>query len=179
MKCVRSRKITFVILLTFAVILLITSFSGICHAYFTTYVVARGGRTVHLQTDIKIREDFDGLRKIISIDNKGEYPCWVRIRAITPKENYEYDYSDGGLWAADDNGYWYYKQYLPVGGSTSSPFTVGISNIPKIQGKDPTAFNIVVIGECIPVTDMNEQWNEVDWNQVAKVKNVNDEEATS
>lgn len=160
-----SRKTAYIVLLLLAVAALIISAVGIADAYFTTFVTAKGYIPLELETEITINEEFDGVAKLISIQNTGEYDCWVRIRVIAPPD-YTIDWPDGGAWAQKDpdDGYWYYTSQLPVGASTTPQFRAGIAKYPVIDGKEPSEFNIAVIAESIPVAGVDQTWQQADWS---------------
>ena len=166
MKASSKKKFSYLLLVALAAVLLLSSVSGICYAYFTTYVTAHSSRTVELETEITVREELQGLEKTVFISNTGEYDCWVRVRAITPP-GYQYTYSNDGNWEQIGD-YWYYKAQLPVGAVTSSPFKVGVHDLPGVGGGQPAEFNVAIIAECIPCAGVDEVWSAAAWNLQAR-----------
>ena len=174
MKSIISRKHAYSVLVLAAAVVLLLSAAGIAHAYFTSFVTAHGFLPLELETEITIHEEFDGVAKLITVENTGEYDCWARIRVIAPP-GYTVEWPSGGSWVQKNpsDGYWYYTSQLPVGASTAPQFRAGIAEYPVIDGQEPPEFNIAVIAECIPAAGVDQAWYEADWSLLAAEKEVN------
>ena len=129
---------------------------GSAYAYFTTYSEAKGNVVFELgETRTEPHEEVIGGKKIVSIENTGDYDCYILIRAYAGN-NYKLTYEDGGSgkWYDGKDGYWYYKDILTVGStSTSKSKTVNVI-LPQELLKDVTDekdLNVIVIQECTPV----------------------------
>ena len=69
---------------------------GSAYAYFTTYTEASGGVVFEMgATKTEIHEDVKDGMKIVSIENTGDYACYVRVTAFAGSE-YTLTYKDGG-----------------------------------------------------------------------------------
>ena len=70
-------------------------------AYFTTYSTAGGGVKMNMGfTETFPKEDVDENGKHITIENTGDYDCFVRVKAFAPVE-LTYNAPNGG-WTAGD-----------------------------------------------------------------------------
>ena len=180
MKTIVSHKTAYSVLILLAAVALAFSAAGISHAYFTTFVTAHGTLPLELETEITIKEEFDGVAKLITIENPPKIvkdkdgndqivncDCWVRIKVIAPPD-YTVEWPSGGSWAQKnpDDGYWYYTSLLPVGAHTEPQFRAGIAKYPVIEGEEPPEFNIAVIAESIPGSE-DMTWDEADWSILA------------
>lgn len=141
------------ICLAAAALLLTTGLSvGTAMAYFTTYAEASGGVTLKLGSTTTIPdEEVSNWTKHVVIENTGYYDCYVRIKAFAgDKYKDGLVYSDGsGKWSPGANGYWYYSDIVPAGGSTGE-IQIKIDNM-----ETETDFNVIVVQECAKV-----QYNE-------------------
>ena len=138
---------------------------GSAYAYFTTYSEAKGNVVFELgETRTEPHEEVIGGKKIVSIENTGDYDCYIRVKAYAGN-NYNLSYADGGSgkWYDGGDGYWYYKDILEAG-STSETVLV---NIPKELLEDITDekdLNVIVIQECTPVQYDDDGEPYADWN---------------
>ena len=72
---------------------------GSAMAYFTTYSTAGGGVKMNMGfTETVPKEDVDENGKHITIENTGDYDCFVRVKAFAPVE-LTYNAPNGG-WTA-------------------------------------------------------------------------------
>lgn len=159
-----------------AVILLAGTTLGKAIAYFTTYVVAEGGRELKLGfTTTEPIENIVPGAKEITIKNTGANDCYVRVKVFAGNEytlTFMEDKSDAH-WKAGKDGYYYWTEILPAGPEGQGGMT-GTLKI-KIDCGDTTmdSFNVIVVQECTPVTfgENGEQltWNKVDWDRTADV----------
>ena len=121
---------------------------GSAMAYFTTYSTAGGGVKMNMGfTETVPKEDVDENGKHITIENTGDYDCFVRVKAFAPVE-LTYNAPNGG-WTAGDKVYGYYDKVLPAGNKTETELNIKYT-FPSVNDK-PEEFNIVVIQECTPV----------------------------
>ncbi|MDD3615645.1 MAG: hypothetical protein PHC41_05395 [Lachnospiraceae bacterium] len=138
-------------------------------AYFTTYSTATGGYPMEMGfTETVPHEEVSGGGKHITIENTGDYECFVRVKVFSPVE-ISYDTTEGWTLGADD--YWYYtgsnqdgkEAILPARGVTSELFA-RISFPEFAEDGSKNEFDVVVVQECTPVT-YDEDGNPVaDWN---------------
>lgn len=138
---------------------------GSAYAYFTTYSEAKGNVVFQMgETRTEPHEEVKEGKKIVSIENTGDYDCYIRVKAYAGN-NYNLSYADGGSgkWYDGGDGYWYYKDILEAG-STSETVLV---NIPKELLEDITDekdLNVIVIQECTPVQYDDNGEPYADWN---------------
>lgn len=138
---------------------------GSAYAYFTTYSEAKGNVVFQMgKTRTEPHEEVKEGKKIVSIENTGDYDCYIRVKAYAGN-NYNLSYADGGSgkWYDGGDGYWYYKDILEAG-STSETVLV---NIPKELLEDITDekdLNVIVIQECTPVQYDDNGEPYADWN---------------
>lgn len=138
---------------------------GSAYAYFTTYSEAKGNVVFQMgETRTEPHEEVKEGKKIVSIENTGDYDCYIRVKAYAGN-NYNLSYADGGSgkWYDGGDGYWYYKDILEAG-STSETVLV---NIPKELLEDITDekdLNVIVIQECTPVQYDDDGEPYADWN---------------
>lgn len=161
MKSSLSGKKSYLLLVSLAVILLIASSVNAVHAYFTTYVTAKGEKTVVLDNRIETEEEVKGLEKTIRIRNIGAYDCFGRVLVIVP-DGYTVTKVSGNEWSQAADGYWYYAPIIPAGQTSTDALIVRIDNIPADQ---PQNFDVVVIEEAIPV--VYDENGAPDWSLVA------------
>lgn len=138
---------------------------GSAYAYFTTYSEAKGNVVFQMgETRTEPHEEVEKGKKIVSIENTGDYDCYIRVKAYAGN-NYNLSYADGGSrkWYDGGDGYWYYKDILEAG-SISETVLV---NIPKELLEDITDekdLNVIVIQECTPVQYDDDGEPYADWN---------------
>lgn len=136
---------------------------GSAMAYFTTYATAQGGVKMNMGfTQTVPKEEVDENGKHITIQNTGDYDCFVRVKAFAPVD-LSYKVPDGG-WTAGEDGYWYYSEILPAGQTTAKELNV--SYIFPAGDDKASEFNVVVIQECTPVLYDAEGNAYADWNKV-------------
>ena len=138
---------------------------GSAMAYFTTYSTAGGGVKMNMGfTETVPKEDVDENGKHITIENTGNYDCFVRVTAFAPVK-LTYNAPDGG-WTDRGDGYWYYDEVLPAKAKTTKELNIKYT-FPSGDDK-PEEFNIVVIQECTPVLYDEDGNPYADWNHVIK-----------
>ena len=122
-------------------------------AYFTAYDEASGEAAVTLKWETEIVEEIDENQKDkhIVIKNTGDTPVIVRVKVFAG--DYAVPSSEDGKWTENADGWWYYTEILPVGGTTSELFVeVKTEGSPKAPDID---FNIVVVHESSRVVYEN------------------------
>lgn len=135
-----------------AAALVLGASSGPAAAYFTTYVTAQGGYTLHLsQRQVLPHEEVDTNRKSITVQNTGEQACYVRVRVVSGQVT-TVTYTGAG-WSDGGDGYWYYADPVEPGAITGA-LTAAIDLPdpgPEVQIPEGTTLNVVVVSECAPV----------------------------
>lgn len=138
--------------------------AGTAMAYFTTYTEASGGVTLNMGFSETIpKEDFSNWTKHVSVENTGDYDCYVRVKALAGskyQDGLQYSDSDG-KWTPGEDGYYYYSDPIAPGESTS------VLDI-RIDSKESDAsFNVVVVQESTKVlyNENNEPYE--DWTKIA------------
>lgn len=160
-------------------------------AYFTTYVSAGGSQVVNLEARTELDEDVSEMTKHIVLRNTSDRgDCFVRVRVFYGAEISVImtDVEGNGDWYDGEDGYWYYRPILPVGGRTSQldafidttglvkPGTDASAGIEYVKDK----FNVIVVQECTPVLYDADGNPYADWDTVYtdyKGQDVQGEEA--
>lgn len=132
-------------------------------AYFTTYVEAEGGYPITLGNETTIEEKVENMEKHIVLNNTGESDCFVRVKVFAGSRITLT--MSGSSWSQGEDGYWYYSDIVPVGGSTEE-LLAGIT-IPEDYTE---SFNVVVVQECTPVLYQEDGTPYADWNQIADTR---------
>lgn len=144
--------------------------AGSARAYFTTFATAKGGHRITVDTESQITEQFSDWTKRIQLGNTGTAECYVRARAFAGSA-YKLEYTGSAGWRDGGDGYWYYDEILPVGGSTGT-LNVKIT-LPTVTVEDPALetppphtedFNVVVIQECTAVLYTEDGTPYADWD---------------
>ena len=112
MKTVRRNTI----LLTIALVLVLSLAIGLTMAYFSDHTEAKGGVTVTLGGETTIDEEQGDGYKIIKINNTGSTDVVVRVAVYGPGE---ITFSNANGWTQSGD-YVYYTKVLPAGQSTSA-----------------------------------------------------------
>ena len=129
--------------------------AGTAMAYFTTLNMGF--------SETIPKEDFSNWTKHVSVENTGDYDCYVRVKALAGskyQDGLQYSDSDG-KWTPGEDGYYYYSDPIAPGESTS------VLDI-RIDSKESDAsFNVVVVQESTKVlyNENNEPY--ADWTQIA------------
>ena len=138
--------------------------AGTAMAYFTTYTEASGGVTLNMGFSETIpKEDFSNWTKHVSVENTGDYDCYVRVKALAGskyQDGLQYSDSDG-KWTPGEDGYYYYSDPIAPGESTS------VLDIWIDSKKLDASFNVVVVQESTKVlyNENNEPY--ADWTKIA------------
>lgn len=163
----KNKKIT--VLTVLALVLALSLCVQGAMAYFTTYVVAEGGKTIHLGRKTEIEEDVSDWTKSVVIKNVGDTsadtrdnPCYVRVKYFAGSQ-YILTPTPGSGWSQGADGYWYYAPILNLGESTT-PLKI---HIDFDQEKVPEDFNVVVIHENTDVLYAEDGTPYADWNLTA------------
>lgn len=160
----KNKKIT--VLIVLALVLALSLCVQGAMAYFTTYVVAEGGKTIRLGRKTEIHEEVSNWTKSITIQNvgdtdptTGDTDCYVRVKYFAGNA-YQLTPEAGEDWQAGNDGYWYYAKPLKLG-ETTSALKIKIN---FDQENIPEDFNVIVIHENTDVL-YDEQGNPyADWN---------------
>ena len=149
---------------------------GSAMAYFTTYVLADGGVELSMGSSITIpKEEMDTHFKIVSIENTGDYDCFVRVKAFVGAENGELKFSDAdGKWTPGADGYWNYSDIVKPGETTSTVKIEVLGLLEKPEAGEE--FNVIVVEECTPVRFDENGKAYADWEKGAEILNEGVEE---
>lgn len=137
--------------------------AGTAMAYFTTYTEASGGVTLNMGFSETIpKEDFSNWTKHVSVENTGDYDCYIRVKALAGskyQDGLQYSDSDG-KWTPGEDGYYYYSDPIAPGESTS------VLDIWIDSKESDASFNVVVVQESTKVlyNENNEPY--ADWTQI-------------
>ncbi len=125
---------------------------GSAYAYFTTYTEASGGVLFEMgATKTEIHEEVEDGMKIVSIENTGDYACYVRVTAFAGSE-YTLTYKDGGSrkWTNGGDDYWWYYSDLVQPGETTGTLNIKIPADLFNDLTDEKDLNVIVVQECAP-----------------------------
>ena len=136
---------------------------GSAMAYFTTYTTASGGASLSLGNTVTVPEEqVSDWTKHVTVRNTGETDCYVRVR-VFGGDRYQdsLQYSDeNGKWTPGEDGYYYYSDIVPVGGSAEE-LRVHIDNMDSEE-----SFNVIVVQEGTPVLYDENDEPYADWDRV-------------
>ncbi|MBS6195097.1 MAG: hypothetical protein KH828_05905 [Clostridiales bacterium] len=154
--------------LTAAAIALTATLSvGSAMAYFTTYATASGGVELSLgSTTIIPGDDVSNWTKHVSVQNTGEYECYVRVKALTGEEYQDkLTFSDeSGKWTPGADGYYYYSDIVQPGTETEQ---LHFNFQSAVGEEDDVEFNIIIVQECTLVSYDENGEPYADWNVIA------------
>lgn len=146
--------------------------AGSARAYFTTFATAKGGHQIAIDARAQITEQFSDWTKHIRLGNTGTAECYVRVKVFAGSA-YGLEYTGSQGWRDGGDGYWYYDEILPAGGTTGV-LDVKIT-LPVVTVEDPALetpppytedFNVVVIQECTAVLYEEDGTPYADWDAV-------------
>ncbi len=156
-----KRNRIFGLLTVLALVMIVSQSAASSMAYFTTYVTAKGGRTISYES-VKpgVEEEYENYVKSIQARNDGNMDCYARVKVLAGAEfgiSYE---SDSGKWSQGDDGYWYYSDILPAG---------ALSDVLKASIQVPEeleqSFDVVVAVEATPVRYQEDGTPYADWSR--------------
>ena len=167
----KNRSSKKIICLAAAALVLVASLSiGNALAYFTTYVLSIGGKTLDLEfTKTEVTEEVISGKKILSVQNTGESDCYVRVKVIVAGENadkisvVEPEGNDNWTNTPDADGYYYYNPVLAAGEATTE-LHVAIEGITELPGEDDKDFNVIIIQENTPILYKDGGETYADWD---------------
>ena len=135
---------------------------GSAMAYFTTYTQVSGGVTLSLgMTTTTPEETVDNWTKHVTVQNTGDYDCFVRVRAFAGAQYQDGLTYSGNNWSLADDGYYYYSQIVEAGSSTEDVLDIRIAHENIDQD-----FNVIVVQESAPVI-YDENGNPTgDWDHI-------------
>ena len=153
-------------------------------AYFTANTSADGAIPLYFYRETEIYEEMDGLNKLVTIKNTGgdhpelADPVWIRARAyIADAYDDENHFKVSGAgWTEHSDGWFYYDDPVPVGGSTT-PLKVEVKNLPvnaENQENDEYYISMIGVGVVYQSTtafyDTNGiDFQEADWDEAKLV----------
>lgn len=155
-------------------------------AYFTANARAGGGRTVQLDRNTEIVEEFADWTKVVTITTSPvTEPVHLRARAYS---TYTLEYSGEG-WTDGGDGWWYYDWALANPGAgtdgaelpapawsrkEAAPLSVAIRGVEVPVGEKPEDFDVTVVYETTPVQYQADgshgSAKDADWNQKLTVQ---------
>lgn len=137
---------------------------GSAMAYFTTYTQVSGGVTLSLGTTITVPDDnVTNWTKHVTVQNTGDYDCFVRVKAFAGAEYQDGLTYSGNNWSLADDGYYYYSKILKAGTSLDEKDILDI-RIPYESADQ--SFNVIVVQESAPVI-YDENGNPTgDWDHI-------------
>ncbi len=145
-------------------------------AYFTDYVLAVGYRTIKVHdSELDTPKDtVENMVKTVSLKNTGDFPVYVRVKAICP-DGITATGQDSEDWTAQDDGYYYYNEILGVDEETTN-LNLKISEpTGDTAGND---FNVVIIQEATKVQYKEDGTTYADWDSaIGKNKPVDNTQA--
>lgn len=134
---------------------------GSAMAYFTTYATASGGAEVSLGfTQTVPGEEIVDWTKRIVVQNTGDTDCYVRVRLFAGEKYQEGLDISGEGWVQGEDGYFYHRDVVPAGGSTSQ-LSAGIDHMDSEED-----FNVIVVQESTPVLYDENGDPYADWNVI-------------
>ncbi len=144
-------------------------------AYFTDTHTASGMVTLSLgDSNVKPDENFDGLNKLITVTNTGDYAVFVRVKAIYGSNcTVILDAASSSGWSEGGDGYYYYAS--PLAGKTKDA-SVGESSsqlkliVAAKEGTTADSFNVIIVEEATRVRYDSNGNAIADWNDVIKVE---------
>lgn len=176
------------ILAAFAVVLPLSAGIGSALSYFTANVAADGTVPVAIVPNTDIGEEVINMEKHVVIENTGEVPVYIRLKAFAGSE---YKLAIAGTnWSttdpvviegSDSDKYFEYGQWVNPEDSTAEiVISIRDENGEMIKpGVDIDAFNVVVVYERTPMAAYDNDGNMIykdegktvpapDWNYVAR-----------
>lgn len=146
-----------------AVIMVLSVSIGPALAYFSTYTVAEGKKTVKVVPDTTITEKTrTESQKVLFVTNSGDAPCFVRATAFAGG-GVTLGTTGGNGWAAQNSeGYWVYTSVL-MPGETTAELEIPISGIPA-TANEGDSLNIAVVYESTTAIWRNGAYV-ADWTQ--------------
>ncbi len=148
-----------------ALILVLGAGIGESLAYFSTYAEAKGGYVIELGDRTELKEEFSNWTKRVTVVSaEDSEPVFIRVKAFCGSR-YSLSYLDeSGRWSLGDDGYYYYSEIVPGGGSTAE-LQIRIGNVPA-SVKDGDSFNVIVIYESSPARWREDGTAYADWSVI-------------
>ena len=156
----KGKKWSTIVLAVLALVLVVNFGVSESMAYFTTYATAKGGYWITLGSSSEIREKMVEWDKYIQVENVGETPCFVRVKAFAGA-SYELKYTDktDGKWSLGEDGYWYYSDPVEPGTMTGE-LVISI----KVPEDLASSFDVTVIQESTAVLYDDQGAPYADWD---------------
>lgn len=151
-----------------ALVLTATLSIGGAMGYFTTYSTASGGVTLNMGFTTTVpHETVDEGGKHVTIENTGEYDCFVRVTAFS---TVGLSYNCGEGWSdTDGDGYYEYSAVLAPGEKTTElNITYTLPTKTDENGKEVAGddVDVIVVQECTPVLYSEDGTAYADWDHV-------------
>lgn len=156
----------FVCLVAAAVVLAGSLSIGEAIAYFTAFDTVSGEVKLELGfTEARLNEEVTEGKKEITLTNIGVQDCYVRIKALAgAKIKDKLTYAGDDRWTQGTDGYYYYSDILPAGGTTTQ---IDVSFAYPEDGQD--TFNVIIIQESAPVFYDEAGAPYADWDAEAEI----------
>ena len=133
-------------------------------AYFTDTQKANGEYTISLgDSPVTPTEEVQGMTKIITVTNTGDYDVFVRVKAIHASNISDSLNSEASGWTK--NGDYYYYASSLAKGEDASPLSIDINVEQEIADVD--TFNVVIIEEATKAIYDAEGNPSADWSDEA------------
>lgn len=132
-----------------AIALCMSATVGTTLAYYTDATQAEGSLLYKWgapSTDIT--EDPDGTNKVISVQNTGDAPVLIRVKALYAQVNADIKIGEGteSGWVTDGNGWFYYSEPLWNKGDSTSKLVFEVN--PNDNELSLDEFNVTVLQQC-------------------------------
>lgn len=134
------KKRTKIVILTAAMLLVLTAGIGLTSAYFTDYENARGGAVIELGGQTELTEIVKDGNKNVSISNTGDTDMIVRVMIYGDTGRISNVTGDG--WNKGADKAYYYNKVLHKGESTGT-LTVNV----RTGSSDTDDFEVIVVHE--------------------------------
>ena len=121
-------------------------------AYFSTYTITKGTKTIHIQDSTQISEKVEDWTKkiVVKADPDSDY-VYVRVKVYAPSYILKTLKINGDGWTKDGD-YFYYGDPINDGNQTNQlDVLIDNTNLPT-DSKDGDEFHIVVVYESIPAS---------------------------
>lgn len=194
MKKLRDRKILGLSMRTalalFALFMILGASVGKAWSYFTTFAMAKGGFTIHMNEITEIEEKFsDWTKRVVITNDADSEPVMIRARGFCG-DDYKLVYRTGsaefddsldadncaaGSWTEGTDGFWYYSAVVDPGKHTQELLVEILnkdgSRISQEQD-NPKEFGVVVIYESTTAITYDKDGNPTaDWDAAIQVVN--------
>lgn len=150
-----------VVLVSLVLVLLVSVPSAL--AYFSTYTITKGTKTIHIEDSTQINEIVeDWTKKIVLKADSGSDYVFVRVKIFAPDYISDVLTISGKDWKKDGD-YFYFKKAINNGNETEQlNVMIDSTKLPN-DSKEGDEFHIIVVYESVPASyDSNNQMY-ADW----------------